>query len=258
MANKSADENFREPGLASGDSGRTDERADVESGETMAAVRVGLAHFVHEITNPLHMIYSTVGLIERELPKANGAADPFMHRAIPRLKSEVETMISLVAALRSQLECIWTANAATDSVDLSLLIDDALKSEAARFQNGAVVVQKNVFEVPAIKASEKLLKQAIVNLLRNAADAMPQGGLLRISAGRNKDLVHLEIADTGGGMPAHLDVFQPFATTKERGIGLGLSITRHVIEENGGTINYRSEPGKGTTFRLTFPLAPCA
>jgi signal transduction histidine kinase len=258
MANKSADENLREPGVASGDSDRADERAGVESGETMAAVRVGLANFVHEITNPLHVIYSTVGLIEQELPKANGAADAFMHRAIPRLKSEVETMISLVAALRSQLECIWTANATTDSVDLSILIDDALKSEAVRLHSGTVIVQINILDVPAIKASEKLLKQAIVNLLRNAADAMPQGGLLRISAGRNKDFVHLEIADTGVGIPAHLDVFQPFATTKERGIGLGLSITRHVIEASGGTIDYRSEPGKGTTFRLTFPLAPCA
>ena len=245
--------------LANSENRRSEITASTATRDTMAAVRVGLAHFVHEIANPLHVIYSTIGLIEQELPKANGDLDLFVHKAMPRLKSEVEQMISLVGSLRSQLECIWSANLSFDSVDLAPLIDDALQSETARFQSNAVLVHKDIpADLPAVKAIGKLLKQAILNLLRNAADAMPQGGRLRISAGVKEESIYLDIADTGVGIPANLDVFQPFATTKEQGMGLGLAITRHVIEAHGGTIGYQSEPGNGTTFCLTFPVAQAA
>jgi signal transduction histidine kinase len=230
--------------------------ANPATSDTMAAVRVGLAHFIHEITNPLHMVYSTVGLIEQELSKTTDHVDPFLSKAIPQLKSEVDQMISLIGSLRSQLECLWSVNSTIDSMDLHSLIDEALETESARFQSNAVLIHKDFpANLPAIKASKKLLKQAILNLLRNAADAMPRGGTLRVSAGAREDTMYLELADSGGGIPANLDIFQPFATTKTQGLGLGLAITQHVIEIHGGTIGYRSEPGKGTTFYLTFPLA---
>lgn len=232
--------------------------ASAASRETMIAVRVGLAHFIHEVTNPLHMIYSTIGLIEQELPKANGYLEPVMHKSIPRLKYEIEQMIELVASLRTQLECIWSSNTSFDAVDLSALVDRALRSEAGRLQANGVLVNCDGAPLPAIEASEKLLAQALTNLIRNAADAMPQGGTLRISASVDEDSVALKISDTGVGIPANIDIFQPFATTKERGMGLGLAITRHVIEAHGGTIGYQSEAGKGTTFCLTFPLVPTA
>lgn len=245
--------------LATATNGRSELTAGAAAGDTMAAVRVGLAHFIHEITNPLHVIYSTVGLIEHELTRANGNADPFVYKAMPRLKGEVEQIIALVGSLRSQLECIWSVNSSIDSVDLSSLIDDALQSESARFQSNAVLIHKDFpARLPAIRAVERLLKQAVLNLLRNAADAMPQGGTLRITARVREESIELELADTGIGIPANLDIFQPFATTKKQGMGLGLAITRHVIEAYGGTIGYRSEPGHGTTFCLTFPVVPSA
>jgi signal transduction histidine kinase len=252
------DKSFQLP-LAAGTNRSSESTANPATSDTMAAVRVGLAHFIHEITNPLHMVYSTVGLIEQELPKTNGHVDPFLTKAIPQLKGEVDQMISLIGSLRSQLECLWSINPSIESVDLPFLIDEALETESARFQTNTVLIRQNFpTDLPAIKASKKLLNQAILNLLRNAADAMPQGGTLRISAGVREDRIYLELADSGGGIPANLDVFQPFATTKAQGLGLGLAITRHVIETHGGTIGYRSEPGKGTTFCLTFPLAQAA
>jgi signal transduction histidine kinase len=230
--------------------------ASAANRETMAAVRVGLANFVHEVTNPLHMIFSTIGLIEQELPKGNGNLDPLLRQAIPRLKGEVEQMIGLVGALRAQLECIWSATTVIESVDLPALIGAALASESARLQTNSVrVLQEFPARLPPIKAVERLLKQAIVNLLRNAADAMPHGGILRISAVIGDRSVRVEIADTGIGIPPDLDIFQPFATTKKGGMGLGLAISRHIIEANGATIDYHSESGKGTIFRLTFPIA---
>jgi signal transduction histidine kinase len=222
----------------------------------MAALHVGLAHFIHEITNPLHIISYTVSLIEQEMPKANGNGDSFAYRAIPRLKGEVDQMISLVKSLRSQLECLWLVNSRVDSIDLGSLIDEVLHSEAARFDSGGVRTHMNMpADLPAIRADENLLKQALLNLLGNAREAMPKGGALIISACARDHSVSLEIADTGVGIPPGLDVFHPFATTKPKGMGLGLAITRHIVQSYDGTITYRSQPGNGTTFCLTFPLS---
>jgi two-component system, sporulation sensor kinase E len=259
MTIKSTEENATEIPLAIGKNARSELAGVAAPSAAMAAVRVGLAHLIHEITNPLHMIYSTVGLLEQELPKASAKMDPFILKAIPQLKSEVDQLIALVGSLRSQLECLWSANSSTDTVDLSSLLDQAVESESARFQAKAVLIHKDFpAKLPAIKAIEKLLKQAILNLLRNAVDAMPQGGTLNILAGVKEQSVYLELADTGVGIPANLDIFQPFATTKEQGMGLGLAITRHLVEAHGGTIGYRSKPGEGTTFCLTFPMAQAA
>jgi signal transduction histidine kinase len=259
MTIKSTEQNTTQNPIAVGTNGRSESAGVAAPSDAMAAMRIGLAHFIHEITNPLHMIYSTVGLLEQELPKADSDMDPFMQKAIPQLKSEVDQLISLVGSLRSQLECLWSVNSSTDRVDLSSLLDEAIESESACFQANAVLIHKHIpVKLPAIKAIEKLLKQAILNLFRNAVDAMPQGGTLRLSAGVKEESVYLEIADTGVGIPADLDIFQPFATTKERGMGLGLAITRHLVEAHGGSIGYRSKPGEGTTFCLNFPMAQAA
>jgi len=234
---------------------RFEARAIPARHETMAALHVGLAHFIHEITNPLHIIAYTVSLIEREMPKANGNGDPFAYRAIPRLKGEVDQMIALVKTLRSQLECLWLINSRVDSINLGSLINELLHSEAARFNSGGVRIDMDIpADLPAIRADGNLLKQALLNLLGNAREAMPKGGVLIIRACAGENSVSLEIADTGVGIPPGLDVFHPFATTKPEGMGLGLAITRHIVETYDGTITYRSQPGKGTTFCLTFPL----
>jgi signal transduction histidine kinase len=256
MAATTADTSFQLNGPATGINGRSESNDGLDNRRTMAAVRLGLAHFVHEVTNPLHMIYSTVGLLEQELPKANDRLDPLMQRAIPRLKSEVEQMIALVASLRTQMECIWSSNTMIDAIELPALIDRALQSENARLSGNAVLVQQDMpAQLPAIDGSEKLLHQALTNLIRNAADAMPRGGTLTISAHSTDESVRLTLADTGPGIPTNIDIFQPFATTKEHGMGLGLAITRHVIEAHRGTIHYHSAPGQGTTFTLDFPRA---
>ena len=85
---------------------------------------------------------------------------------------------------------------------------------------------------------------------------MPEGGFLSVKSGVNERSVFFELADTGGGIPPDLDVFQVFATTKSGAMGLGLTITRHIVESHDGTITYGSQPGEGTTFCLTFPWVP--
>lgn len=218
------------------------------------ALRIGLAHFIHEINTPLQMVYWAADMMDTHMPKTTGCGDPFAGKMLQELKGGVDQLISLVGSLRSQLESLWQINPSLNSVDLNSLIAEVVQSDAARFGAGGIRVDTDsAAALPALQADEKLLRQVFVNLFRNAADAMPEGGVLTVRAGARVGSVWLEIADTGAGIPPDLDAFQPFTTSKPRGMGLGLAITRHIVEIHGGTITYRSKPGKGTTFCLRFP-----
>jgi len=103
-------------------------------------------------------------------------------------------------------------------------------------------------------ADSEKLKQALLNLCNNAVEAMPQGGTLTLRAHNAEEQVVLEVVDTGLGIPDGVDIFEPFATTKTWGTGLGLVIVRQIVSAHGGTITYASERGKGTVFCLSLPL----
>jgi signal transduction histidine kinase len=110
-----------------------------------------------------------------------------------------------------------------------------------------------------VTADPHSLTQILVNLLMNAADSMPDGGVLSIEIQQGNNRVYLLIRDTGSGIEEeHLEkIWEPFFTTKEvgKGTGLGLSVTKKLVEEMSGTITVTSEKGKGTECRLTFPAA---
>lgn len=222
-----------------------------------APVLAGLAHLIHQINNPLQAVYGAAGLMDHEMPKTNSREDPFVDQVFQQLKGGVEQLVSLVSSLGSQLECFWLSTPYFKSVNLNSLIDDILQSEAMRCDAGGICVRKSVAaNLPPIRANEKLLKQALANLLRNAVEAMPEGGVLSVKASACERSVSFELADTGGGIPPGLDVFQPFTTSKPGALGLGLAVTQRIVEIHDGTIAYKSQPGKGTTFYLTLPWVP--
>jgi len=109
-------------------------------------------------------------------------------------------------------------------------------------------------DLPLVIADSEKLKQALLNLCKNAVEAMPQGGTLVLRARNSKEQVVLEVVDTGLGIPDGVDIFEPFATTKPWGTGLGLVIVRQIVAAHEGTITYASERGKGTVFSLSLPL----
>ena len=232
-------------------------RATPSKGVSKASALMGLAHLIHQISNPIQAVSGAASLMDQELSKADGRTDPFFDQVFQQLKGGVDQLISLVNLVRSQLEGLWLTSSDFESVNLNSIIDEILQSEAARFDAGGIRVRKHIAAtLPPIQANAKLLKQALVNLFRNAADAMPEGGFLSVKSGVNERSVFFELADSGGGIPPDLDVFQPFATTKSGAMGLGLTITRHIVESHDGTITYGGQPGEGTTFCLTFPWAP--
>ena len=105
---------------------------------------------------------------------------------------------------------------------------------------------------------EQQLRQALLNLIRNAGEAMPSGGRLRVHLALSADGYELAIADSGDGIDPELlnHVFEPFFSTKQGGTGLGLALTQQIMLEHGGSIAVKSEPGTGTTFTLQIPSTP--
>ncbi len=142
------------------------------------------------------------------------------------------------------------------------LLDQALRLIEPQLDGRSITLQRD-FQAATdlIKADEYELHQVFVNLLLNALEAMPREGTLTVrtteaelSSGQSS--IQVEIVDTGSGiLPEHIEqVFEPFFTTKAAGTGLGLAVTRRIIEEHGGSISVRSRPDHGTTFVVTLPL----
>ena len=106
-----------------------------------------------------------------------------------------------------------------------------------------------------ITADAEKLTRVFLNLCNNAFEAMPQGGRLTIRCFAREKNIIVEVQDTGCGIPKDLNLFEPFASSKANGWGLGLSIVRQILLAHGGTIDYLSELGKGTTFLICLPCA---
>jgi len=108
-----------------------------------------------------------------------------------------------------------------------------------------------------VKVDVDLMKQAILNVVVNGVQAMPNGGILTIAARRDDETVVLEVKDQGTGIPADLrdKVFELYFTTKKSGTGVGLALTYQVLQWHYGSVDFESAEGKGTSFRLSLPLA---
>ncbi len=147
-------------------------------------------------------------------------------------------------------------------LDINQVVRDALDITQSRWKDEAtsrgigLEVRARLADVPAVVGDAAELREAMTNLILNAVDAMPAGGVLTLMTALVDDRVEVAVADTGVGMPAEVrdKVFDPFFTTKgPQGTGLGLSMTYGIVSRHGGSIAVESEPGLGSTFRLSFP-----
>jgi signal transduction histidine kinase len=138
--------------------------------------------------------------------------------------------------------------------DLTQIIEEVLSAQLPTYRATKVALQTHLEKVPTMIVDREKIKQAILNLCKNAVEAMPNGGSLIVKATHSQDSVVLEVSDTGEGIADGVDVFQLFRTTKLDGTGLGLPIVQQIISDHKGTITYRSEVGKGTTFTIVLPV----
>jgi PAS domain S-box-containing protein len=222
--------------------------------ERLAAVGATAAKLAHEIGNPLNGMSMTAQLLERHLTRQREVVGEPAKSTLRRLMDEISRLSNLVREFSSLSR---REKYSFRPTSLPALIEKVLQFEMTQYAALGIRVERAFPEdLLPVYADSGRLKQAILNLLKNAAEAMPRGGTLTLRAHNSGEQVVLEIVDTGLGIPDGVDIFEPFATTKESGTGLGLVIVRQIISAHGGTISYSSERGKGTVFRLTLPLRP--
>jgi len=209
------------------------------------------ACFAHEVANPLTLIRGHLRFVEESL-----AADHplrFHFDVIDRASRRIDEMS------KKMLDFSRKRARRTEPSDLADVISDALKFVQPLMRAQFVDIQSQIEpDLPLVSIDRWQIAQAIVNLLQNAGDAMAETNnrVLSISAGREGTQLRIAISDTGPGItPANMRrLFEPFFTTKgERGTGLGLYITRQVIEDHRGTINVHADH-HGTSFVISLPL----
>jgi PAS domain S-box-containing protein len=218
--------------------------------ERLAAVGTTVAKVVHEIGNPLNGMASTLQVLERHLGRQPSAPDNLLIEAVQDLKHETSRLHSLLQELHTFAH---TRELALRPTNLAAVAAEVLRGAMVYYLEKGIGVEQHLStEAPLVLADDEKLRQVLLNLYKNAVEAMPQGGTLSLRGTHTETEVSLEVQDTGQGIPEGVEIFAPFVTTKENGAGLGLAIIKQIIEAHGATIAYRSTPGQGTTFRLTF------
>ena len=232
-------------------SNREMETALAQQGK-MASLGVLSSGVAHEINNPLGVILGYASYLEGKISE-----DDPNYNYIHEIKRESKRCKKIVQNLLSYAR---TPRPALETIDLTVLLTEILNFAANHTDMHQVQIKRNFAEsLPCVRADGDQLRQVAINLILNAGAAMPQGGVLTVSARQvNSKYVEIEFSDSGVGMaPEQLEqIFEPFYTTKARGTGLGLAITRQIIDFHHGRIKVHSHPGQGTTFVVTLPLDP--
>jgi PAS domain S-box-containing protein len=220
--------------------------------EKLTSLGLLAAGVAHEVNTPLAVISNYIQMLAKQIP-----ADDPRQKTIDRIVKQTFRASEIVNNL---LNFSRTGAAEFIEVDLNAVLEETLTLVQHPFKTAQVNVIKNYTkELPPVLGSITRLQQVFLNLFMNARDAMPTGGMLEVRTGTQNGSVAVEVTDTGSGIPAeHLHrIFDPFFTTKAtgRGTGLGLSVSYGIIKEHAGKVDVRSTPGKGTSFRLEFPVA---
>ena len=211
---------------------------------TLGQVAGGVAH---ELRNPLNVVKTSVYF----LTHARNASDEKRREHLQRIERHVERADGVISALSSFARMPVPSR---QSLDIAQLVRETLELETVPSQ---IEVQIGFpQDLPPILADGDQLRIVFGNLVRNASDAMPQGGRLSIQGRQEKSLVVVDVIDTGTGIPpVELSrIMDPLYSTKARGLGLGLAIVRTILEKNLGTLHVISEVGAGSTFTVRLPI----
>jgi signal transduction histidine kinase len=222
--------------------------------ERLATVGELAAGLAHDLRNPLAGVSGALHVLAGQLPNAD-----------PRQALLAEVQSQVARMNKTLTDLLWHARPPTPqylALSVNEVVDQILWFLPMASGTGIEVVRRLEPGLPSLRLDPNLVHQALLNVLVNARQAMPNGGRLTVSTRLCQDLagkghvVEVAIADTGLGIvEGNLSrIFQPFFTTKAQGTGLGLAIASRIIEQHGGSIGVQSEVGNGTTFRIAFPV----
>lgn len=245
--------------------------------ERVQALTLLAASVAHEIGNPLNALHIHLQLMEREVKKLSAAptrsVSPGRGRSAPLggdnyagdvarkleqylgvAKGEINRLDYIVTQF---LQAIRPAPLQIKLTSLNEVVQKTLDLLQPELDNRGIAVKaKLARQLPATPIDPTQIQQALVNLVKNAMQAMTRGGTLTLQTGEGAEAAWVSVVDTGGGIPQEQinRIFEPFYTTKKKGTGLGLMIVQRIVRAHGGRIELDSHVGRGTTFRLWLPL----
>jgi signal transduction histidine kinase len=223
--------------------GAAKQMEDWQEARRLAELGTRTAILAHEAANALNSVYWTAQQVKNIIPAQHHELTNALMVELHRLKKLLTEFRSLSGSAHLQLTM----------VQIPEIVDHILKTQAVAWSQQGIRVIKEFSGDLGLTGDRDKLHQMILNLCRNAVEAMPEGGIVNLKAYTDGDDIILEIRDTGIGIPEGMEIFEPFVTTKSAGSGLGMYVVQQIVLAHRGEIIYRSQERKGTTFRITLP-----
>ncbi|HUI54474.1 MAG TPA: ATP-binding protein [Bryobacteraceae bacterium] len=235
----------------------------LQTADRLAAISRVSGGVAHEVKNPLNAILLHVEVARTRLARGETDITPQMDiisREILRLDRVVKTFLDFTRPVELNYKTVALQDLIKELVELARPQADAgkIRMIVDVAPDGVPVGPATPFAAGAqVRVDSDLFKQALLNVVVNAMQAMPQGGELRFESSVANDVAEIRISDTGTGIPPELrdKIFRLYFTTKAGGSGIGLAMTFRIVQLHDGTIDFSSEPGKGTTFVIRLPIA---
>jgi two-component system, sporulation sensor kinase E len=228
--------------------------ARLRRAESLAALTTLTAGVAHEIKNPLASIGIHLELMKKEMSGRESIETAKVMENLIIIKEEVDRLNRIVMDF---LFTVRPMNTELDYGDLNRVLRELLEFLRFELQEAGITLELHLLEPsPRILMDERYMKQAVLNIIKNAMSAMPKGGKLSVETAQRDSELELRISDTGVGIPEELmdKIFEPYFTTKDFGSGLGLTLVYKIVKEHMGDIAVTSKVGEGTTVALSFPI----
>ncbi len=221
--------------------------------ERLRAVTLLAAGVAHEIGNPLNSLHIHLQLIERAISRPEGARAAELAELVRVARTEVERLDRIITEF---LQAVRPVKPKLESADFAQLLREALEFLGPELSDRRILVETEIpDDVPTVRVDRGQIRQMLFNVIKNAAEAMSGGGVLRVTVGSTDRFVRCSIRDTGPGMSAEQlsRMFEPYYTTKPGGSGLGMMIVQRIVRDHAGEIEIHSEPGGGTAVTVYLP-----